>query len=242
MDEQKKRWQEAIENLESIGTRAWRAAWKDWDKEKKAWEEKQSKRPMAEREKAFKRSAPTFKAVEPMKLWEALEVMVDGVDHIRNDNLDGDSDSSMALNVMADWTVQDLYHGLTPKVLASKLKRLYTTTRKIATYMAGRFVETIEGIGKSEIWKRRCEITIEWEREQGITTKDKRSRPRNDGEHRRNADDFMGQTLRHRHALDTLEIRKEADRRLLGHYQGSHKLDLMESLGSIKFTMTSDTG
>ncbi|KAF9342499.1 hypothetical protein BGX26_007396, partial [Mortierella sp. AD094] len=49
-------------------------------------------------------------------------------------------------------------------------------------------------------------------------------------------------TQRHRRALDIEEIGKKADRRVLEHIREKLKLDLMERLGGIKFTMTSDTG
>jgi hypothetical protein len=242
LDEQKRKWQEAIEGMNTIGKRAWRTAKKDWEEEKKKWEDKQGKRPVAEREKTFSRRPPTFKDAQPEQIWETLEVLASGVSAIRNENMDLDSDPGMEIDVMADWKVQDLYHGLTPKTLASKWKRLYATSSKIAAYMAGRFVEMIEGIGKKDIWNKRCEVTIAWEREQGITTKKKRDRTRNEGEQRRNDGGFMGHTQRHRRALDIEEIGKEADRRVLEHYRGALKLDVMERLGGVKFTMTSDTG
>ncbi|KAG0000448.1 hypothetical protein BGZ79_005918 [Entomortierella chlamydospora] len=111
---------------------------------------------------------------------------------IRNGNMDLGPDSGMEIDVMADWKVQDLYHGLTPRTLASKRKRLHPTSGKIAAYMAGRFVEMIEDIGKTEIWNKRCGVTIEWERGQGITPKKKRDRTRQTGEQRQNGSTFMG--------------------------------------------------
>ncbi|KAF9169708.1 hypothetical protein BGX20_009937, partial [Mortierella sp. AD010] len=186
MDEQKRKWQETIEGMNTIGNRVWRAAKKEWEEEKKKWEEKQGKRPPAERGKAFSRRPPTFKDAQPDQIWETLEVLASGASAIRNGNMDLDLDSGMEIDVMADWKVQDLYHGLTPKALASNWKRLHATSSKIAAYMAGRFVEMIEGIGKTEIWNKRCEVTIEWERGQGITTKKKRDRTRQEDAQRQN--------------------------------------------------------
>ncbi|KAG0013116.1 hypothetical protein BGZ80_011282, partial [Entomortierella chlamydospora] len=126
--------------------------------------------------------------------------------------------------------------------LASKRKRLYVTSSKVAAYMASRSVEMIKGIGKTEIWNTRCEVTIEWERGQEITPKKKRDRTRNEGAQRHNDGAFMGHVQRHHRALDGDEVRKEADRRVLEHYRGTMKLDAIERLGGAKFTMTSDTG
>ncbi|KAF9342135.1 hypothetical protein BGX26_008261, partial [Mortierella sp. AD094] len=209
-------------------SRAWRAAKKDWENEKKKWEERQGKRPAAEREKTFSRRSPTFKDAQPEQIWETLEILASDVSAIRNESMDLVSDSGIEIDVMTDWKVQDLYHGLTPRTLASKWKRLYATSSKIAAYMAGRFVDMIEGIGKTEIWNKRCEVTIEWERGQRITSKKKRDRTRNEDGQRRNDSVFMGHAQRHRRALDCVEISKEADRRVLEHYRGAMKLDVME--------------
>ncbi|KAF9342149.1 hypothetical protein BGX34_008684 [Mortierella sp. NVP85] len=106
------------------------------------------------------------------------------------------------MDIAAEWTVQDLYHGLTPKALTAKWKKLCQTSTKIATYMAYRFVSKIEEIGKKKIWLERCKVTIEWEKEQGITSVRKRSKAQN-------AEGGRGQ------ALDTAAINGDADDRVL---------------------------
>ncbi|KAF9397644.1 hypothetical protein BGX21_008641 [Mortierella sp. AD011] len=91
----------------------------------------------------------------------------------------------------------------------------------------------VEGIGKTGVWNKRCEVIIEWERGQGIAPKKERDHTRNEGALRDRDGAFMGHAQRHHHALDSDEIRKEADRCVLKHYRRITKLDVIEKLGGV---------
>ena len=78
-----------------------------------------------------------------------------------------------------NWKAQDLYQGLTPKSFTEEWKTIFKTTSTIARYMVGRFVNAIEEFGRTEIWNKRCKVTVEWERDNGITSMSKRVRGRN---------------------------------------------------------------
>jgi hypothetical protein len=239
MDDQRRKWQETLEEMNAIGQRTWRKEKKEWEEGKKKWETEQSKRPDGTRKKPFPRTVPPFTEANVDDMWKAMETAVTGVTAIRNESMVLDTDFETEEDVMAGWTVQDLYHGLTPKALTQTWKTLCKTSTKIATHMAGRFVEQIEEIGKTEIWKKRCKITIEWEKEQGITSRSKRSRNRDEGNRRPDGHAFMGPNQRHQRALDANDIGRDADNRVLQSYQGTKWLDLMERIGGVKFTMAS---
>ncbi|KAK3825940.1 MAG: hypothetical protein J3Q66DRAFT_385032 [Benniella sp.] len=183
MDDQKKKWQETLEGMNDIGHRVWTQARKAWEREKKQWEDNQSKHP-AEARRPFLRIEPSFSKARVDHMWDVMETTFSGATVIRDKATQGDMTDDndlhdIEVDVAAEWTVQDLYHGLTPKALTAKWKKLCRTSTKIATYMAYRFISKIEEIGKKKIWLERCKITIEWEKEQGITSVRKRSKAQN---------------------------------------------------------------
>ncbi|KAI7822223.1 hypothetical protein BC939DRAFT_503999 [Gamsiella multidivaricata] len=116
-------------------------------------------------------------------------------------------------------------------------------SKSVARYMVARFVRAIEELGRTGIWNRRCKVTVDWERERGITSVSKRARGRTcGGGHNRSRSNFMGSAHSQRPARDMDEIRAEADRRLVQGLCQQLELTLMERLGGCKFLMTVDTG
>ncbi|ORZ14877.1 hypothetical protein BCR41DRAFT_396607 [Lobosporangium transversale] len=100
----------------------------------------------------------------------------------------------------------------------------------------------IEEFGRTEIWNKRCKVTVEWEKTRGITATSKRARGGNCvGEHRRSSNDFLVPSLRQRQKLNVKEIYKIADNRVRDSYLGKTKLDVMEWLGGMKFLMATDS-
>ncbi|KAI8595253.1 hypothetical protein EDD21DRAFT_425183, partial [Dissophora ornata] len=165
------------------------------------------------------RKPPEYHGADEDTIWESLEGQIGGVDEIRRQG-ENSSEEEDEMDDLPDWLVQDIYHGLTPKSMAVSWKHLFKTTKGIATYIVGRFVEAVEEIGRTEIWNKRCKVTVEWEKSHGITATSKHAKERNCVEgHRRNGNDFMRPTLRQRQALD-----------------------VMERLGGCKFIMTMDCG
>ena len=140
-------------------------------------------------------------------------------------------------------TVQDLYQGLTPKAFTAEWKSIFKTSTSIARYMVGRFVKAIEELGRTKIWNKRCKVTVDWERENGITSMSKRVGERNcDGRHRRSRRNFIVSTLIHGQAIEVKDTRTEADERLVKSYLRHLDPDVMERLDSCKFLMTVDCG
>ncbi|KAF9896721.1 hypothetical protein BX616_006877 [Lobosporangium transversale] len=185
---------------------------------------------------------PTFTAAEEDYIWGTLEMHIDGVREVRRHG-DRNGDDEEEREHTPDWSVQDIYHGLTPKSIAQSWKVGFKTTTRIATYMAGRFVKAIEEFGRTEIWNKRCKVTVEWEKARGITAMSKRARGRNCvGEHRRSSNDFLVPSLRQRQKLNVRETYKILDDRVRDSYVGKTKLDVMERLGGMKFLMTMDSG
>ena len=176
-------------------------------------------------------------------MWNILKAKIDGVTAIRNVRAPlGEEDEPRTGN-QAKWTTQDFYHGLAPKSFTAEWKSCFKTSTSIARYMVGRFVKAIEELGRIEIWNRRCEVTVDWERENGITTMSKRVRGRNCvGQHRRSRSDSVGPNLRQRLATEEKEIRTEADNRIVQSYLKQSDLDVMERLDSCRFLMTVDSG
>jgi ribonuclease HI len=231
-------WQDAVGSVNNTGHTVWGKAWKAWNEERKKWEEQERRQPLGTG-KPFTRKEPSFVAAGIDRIWSTLETMFSGVSMIRNAGFEGYQEQAIA---DADWTVQDLYHGLVPKALTTTWKEVFNTSTAIAAYMAGRFVEQIEEIGRTEIWNKRCDATIEWERDLGITTWDKRRRNHNAAEYRPANQRFMGPLPRHNQAQDELGIGTDADFRVLHSYLGEIHLDLMERLGGVKFSMASTAG
>ncbi|KAF9079868.1 hypothetical protein BGX27_005885, partial [Mortierella sp. AM989] len=48
-----------------------------------------------------------------------------------------------------EWTVQDLYQGLTPKAFTAERISIFKTSTSIARYMVNRFVKAIEELGRT---------------------------------------------------------------------------------------------
>ena len=238
MDKQLDGWAQEVKNVNKIGKRTWR-------KECKEHEEREERAKEKGREKS-KRRGPTFKEAPVDNIWDSLEIMIGGVSAIRSAREFSDADDEDESEGAEDgylWTVQDLYQGLTPMSMATKWARLFKTTKTISRYMAGRFVKAVEEFGRTEIWNKRCKVTVDWERELGITAVSKRAGRRNCvGDHRRSGSDFMGPTLRQGPALDVTEIRTDADKRVLQSYTKQAELNVMERLGGCKFLMTPDRG
>jgi hypothetical protein len=226
MEMQRERWTEEIEGANAVGTRVWKSVRKAWEKEiKKAQEKGQD---------ISQRKPPTFRKASEDDIWEALQLMVKGVRDIRRTEVDPEVVGEDIERL--EWSVQDLYHGLTPKCMTRSWKRIFHTTERIAAHMVSSFVQNIEEFGRTEIWNKRCKVTVDWEREHGITAVSKRARGRNCvGEHRRSNSNFMGSTLRQRSALDAKEISDRADDRVRRHYEGRLRLDVMERLGGCSF-------
>jgi len=227
-------WKKALENIQTDGKRA-------LAKERKIWLEQQDQ--ARKHGQTHGGCGPQFTPAPEATIWRMLQTKFQGVTAIRK------ADRAYAEQVMdglgddATWSVQDLYHGLTPKDFVQECKRTFKTSMSIARYVAGRFVKAIEKVGRSMIWNRRCKCTVEWEREHGITSVSKRARGRNCvGQHRRSRNDFMGSTLRQRTAEEVKEIKTDADRRVEQSYFQQVELTAMERLGSCKFLMTTDRG
>jgi hypothetical protein len=236
MDRQREQWEEAIAEVNVVGFRTWRKAKKAWDEEVKKAADKGRDPP---------RNAPRFTHAEEDYIWNVLEGQIGGVREIRRHGameVDDGEDSEEEAEAPR-WTVQDIYHGLTPTSIARSWKHGFKTTEHIARYMAGRFVKAIEEVGRTEIWNKRCKVTVDWEKAHGINAMSKRARGRNCvEEHRRSSKDFMVPTLRPRRVPNVKEICRVADDRVKDSYLGRTKLELMERLGGMKFLMTMDCG
>ena len=73
------------------------------------------------------------------------------------------------------WTVSDLFRGITPRSMLEEWIAVFRTPRAIAQTVIHKFVGYLEAQASELIWKARCTATIEWEKERGITAKDKRT-------------------------------------------------------------------
>jgi hypothetical protein len=235
-DTQHEIWTEAISNVNDIGMRKWR-------KDIKKWREEEAKAREKGRDTS-RRNAPKFSSMEEDYIWNSLALEVSGVKEIqRNGGEDPEVEEDEEMEEIPVWSVQDIYHGLTPKSIGKTWKSVFETTQSIASYMAGRFVSAIEEAGRTEIWNKRCKVTVDWEKAHGISAMSKRAGRRNCAEgHRRSSIDFMGPTLRPRRALNVKESHRVADDRVRDSYLGRVQLDVMERLGGMKFLMTMDCG
>ncbi|KAG0021238.1 hypothetical protein BGZ80_002806 [Entomortierella chlamydospora] len=112
----------------------------------------------------------------------------------------------------------------------SKVKEHIKTSTSITRYMVGRFVGAIDELGRTEIWNRRCELTVEWERENDIFPMRKRAKGHTCvGGLRRSRSDFIARSShRPRLATDARDTRKEADERLVQSYLRQLDLNVME--------------
>ena len=101
--------------------------------------------------------------------------------------------------------------------------------------MAGRFARALEDFGRYVIWNRRCEITVEWERSMGITTMSKRAKGRTGVEdHLRSGGDLFDLNLGLGLVTNGIWIRTQEDARVMNHFEGKDKLEVMESTGTFK--------
>jgi hypothetical protein len=227
MEMQMEAWKQAIEKTNEDGMRAWRKYHTEWK------EEQEKARQVM---KVIRKSPPEFKSADEEEIWDSIE-WIGGV-RKRRDGADDASDDESGEEDAKVWTVQDLYHGLTPMNLVTIWKGIFSTTRAIATYVVAKFVARIEEFGRSEIWGSRCSLTVDWERSNGITSVSKRARGRTGvEEHLRSAGDFSDLNHRHMAVLSELEIKAEADDRVLEHYTGRCHLGLMERLGGLTTTL-----
>ncbi|KAF9342051.1 hypothetical protein BGX26_008502, partial [Mortierella sp. AD094] len=211
-------WKQTIESINKDGQRAWAKAHKQWLEEKRQAREHGQDQGM--------QTEPKFTVMDDKMIWKILKAKIDGLAHIC-----GEVEGNTIENPR--WTVQDLYQGLTPKGFTSEWKSYFKTSTSIARYMVGRFVKAIEEFGRTEIWNKRCKVTVDWERENEITSMSKRAKGRNCAEgHRRSGSNFIGSTLRHRPAAGVKDTRTEADERIVKSYLGQLDLNVMERLDS----------
>ncbi|KAG0345198.1 hypothetical protein BGZ54_005626, partial [Gamsiella multidivaricata] len=73
------------------------------------------------------------------------------------------------------WRISGLYRGITPISLIKEWGNLFTSPPSIARQAIHKFVSFIETQATELIWKPRCNATITWEIEWGITAKMKRA-------------------------------------------------------------------
>ncbi|KAF9943646.1 hypothetical protein BGZ72_003614, partial [Mortierella alpina] len=73
------------------------------------------------------------------------------------------------------WRVSDLYRGITPCSLIQHWSGFFSTPPTIARTVIHKFVSDLADQAFEKIWKPRCEATIAWEREHGITPAQKRA-------------------------------------------------------------------
>ncbi|KAK3805185.1 MAG: hypothetical protein J3Q66DRAFT_129645 [Benniella sp.] len=78
LDDQKRKWQEALESMNDIGHRAWTHARKAWERDRKHWEDSQSKQPLRSR-KPFKRVEPSFKRASVDRMWKSWKPPLAGL-------------------------------------------------------------------------------------------------------------------------------------------------------------------
>ena len=95
--------------------------------------------------------------------------------------------------------------------------------------MATQFVTKIEEFGRTEIWNKRCEETVAWEKTVGITAKSKRP----EGQRRRGGD-FSDLQRRRLTKEEKGDIAQGADERVLNRLLGRLQLDMMERLHGLQ--------
>ncbi|KAF9176981.1 hypothetical protein BGZ51_009331, partial [Haplosporangium sp. Z 767] len=103
MEMQMEAWKQAIEMTNEDGLRAWRKYHKEWKEE-----QEQARQAM----KVVRKSPPKFKSADEEEIWDSIE-WIEGV-RKRRDGADDVSDDESSEEDAKVWTVQDLYHGLTP--------------------------------------------------------------------------------------------------------------------------------
>ena len=81
------------------------------------------------------------------------------------------------------WSIADLYRGITPISLIKEWCAQFATPKTIARKVIHKFVGFLESQATELIWKPRCSMTIARERETGITARQKKAKytgPRRD--------------------------------------------------------------
>ncbi|KAG0207882.1 hypothetical protein BGX33_006547 [Mortierella sp. NVP41] len=69
-----------------------------------------------------------------------------------------------------EWTVCHIFRGLVPKALTAQWSTVFEDPSKsIVEHVCRHFCRFIEKEGRKKLWKPRCERTVEWEKQQGIT-------------------------------------------------------------------------
>jgi ribonuclease HI len=222
VDEQKKGWEQAVNNVNVDGERAWRKEWKQWYLACKDARERGEPPP--------KLVEPKFTKIKVDIIWNFLTAKVDGLVQLFEDICDEDTVPLEDTGVR-DWSIKDLYHGLTPKSWVAEWKTMFMTSTTTAKYMVGRFVKAIEEFGRNELWNKRCKFTVDWEKENGITSADKKAKAGSGGRKSFSSHPPRGP-----------ENSESADQRILQSYLREVDLNVMERLDSCKFLMTVDTG
>ncbi|KAF9303393.1 hypothetical protein BG003_002061, partial [Podila horticola] len=118
---------------------------------------------------SFKVKEPTFMELEADEIWDSLGGWIFGAKELKEPGVEEDVED---LNV---WKVMDLYLSLVPWELGSRWKHKFRTSNNVATYMAGKFIKSIEEFSQTELWGTRCKTTAEWEKSVGITAVSKRA-------------------------------------------------------------------
>ncbi|KAF9367799.1 hypothetical protein BGX21_007055, partial [Mortierella sp. AD011] len=208
MEKQLEGWIDAIAATNRDGKRAHAKAHTQWLKAAK--EARELGRP------APSQKEPTFTPQKEEIIWTVLKARIKGLTGICRDGNNGedwfDRLGEEEPEKQWKWKTQDFYQGLTPKGFTDEWKTIFKTTATIARYMVGRFVSAVEEFGRTEIWNKRCKVTVEWERENGITSMSKRVRGRNCvGRHRPSRSGSIGSAFRQRPVVGVKDIRPEAD-------------------------------
>ncbi|KFH74139.1 hypothetical protein MVEG_01352 [Podila verticillata NRRL 6337] len=161
------------------------------------------------------------------------------VDSENDEGRDSDSDAEIAedgrqVREESIWSRRELYHGLVPTELVEDWKLLFATDITTARYMVDRFAMSIEEFGRTEIWNRRCDATIAWERTIDITARDKKAKSCS-------GNDAFNEEPRYCLRPTEEAIDRTADMSVQQSYLGQRHLHVMEREG-IKFITAKDPG
>jgi len=75
------------------------------------------------------------------------------------------------------WTICSIYRGLVPRILATTWRvTLGGLPKPIVSQVTRWFCRYIEREGREQIWKTRCQETVAWEKENGITEQQKKAK------------------------------------------------------------------
>jgi hypothetical protein len=139
--------------------------------------------------------------------------------------------SNIAVTVTGLMATSSLCGANTLKSWVAEWKTMFMTSTTTAKYMVGRFVKAIEEFGRTELWNKRCKFTVDWEKENGITSADKKAKAGSGGRKSFSSHPPRGP-----------ENSESADQRILQSYLREVDLIVMDRLDSCKFLMTVDTG